>query len=402
MQGLGCTSVTEPASPQTASIICFALQGCLVSCHERQYTESSCAQAQHTLQQGMANTGGQVANATLSSVLRNAAAPCVHCRNAGDSRVQAITVAEDVSGMPALGAPVAQGGVGFDYRLGMGLPDTWTKLVKDVRDEDWQMGDIVAALCNRRYSERTVAYVESHDQCLVGDQTLGETPCREQSMPHEGWKQIEHSRLWQPSRACTSFMAAHQVTSFDVPRSCRSAYRIACMLLLQTFSAMPFGGGRQSPVLGLELHASGEVMRLQQRSLTSFLPSLEADWTGDVHGDVRARGALPRRRAGLRAAQDGAPGHDGAGRRGLAQLHGQRVRAPRVARLPAGGQQLEPPLLPAAVEPGGRGAPPVRRPLADTPALCANAVFAAKAPGSDPGRAGDAQEAWPAETASFF
>ena len=86
-------------------------------------------------------------------------------------------MAEDVSGMPALGAPVAQGGVGFDYRLGMGLPDTWTKLVKDVRDEDWQMGDIVAALCNRRYSERTVAYVESHDQCLVGDQTLGERPC---------------------------------------------------------------------------------------------------------------------------------------------------------------------------------------------------------------------------------
>lgn len=87
--------------------------------------------------------------------------------------MQAITVAEDVSGMPGLGIPVEHGGVGFDYRLGMGLPDLWAQLIKDVRDENWSMSDIVASLCNRRYSERTISYVESHDQCLVGDQTLG-------------------------------------------------------------------------------------------------------------------------------------------------------------------------------------------------------------------------------------
>lgn len=75
--------------------------------------------------------------------------------------------------MPTLGLPTEVGGVGFDYRLGMGLPDAWGKLIKEVRDEHWRMNDIVASLCNRRYTEATVAYVESHDQCLVGDQTLG-------------------------------------------------------------------------------------------------------------------------------------------------------------------------------------------------------------------------------------
>jgi 1,4-alpha-glucan branching enzyme len=68
----------------------------------------------------------------------------------------AITVAEDVSGMPTLGRPVEEGGVGFDYRLGMGQPDNWIKLLKHVRDEHWRPGQLVEALCNRRYSEKTV------------------------------------------------------------------------------------------------------------------------------------------------------------------------------------------------------------------------------------------------------
>lgn len=76
--------------------------------------------------------------------------------------------------MPTLCRPVAEGGVGFDYRLGMGTPDLWVKLVKEQRDEDWSMSALVSSLCNRRRSERTVGYVESHDQSLVGDQTLGD------------------------------------------------------------------------------------------------------------------------------------------------------------------------------------------------------------------------------------
>ena len=87
---------------------------------------------------------------------------------------QAITVAEDVSGMPALCQPVHLGGTGFDYRLAMGLPDVWVRLLKGVRDEHWSMTELVALLCNRRYGEGTVAYAESHDQSLVGDQGLGE------------------------------------------------------------------------------------------------------------------------------------------------------------------------------------------------------------------------------------
>jgi len=83
-----------------------------------------------------------------------------------------ITIAEDVSGMPALGRPVAEGGVGFDYRLSMAIPDKWIELIKHVTDEDWKMSDIVTALCNRRYSEKCIAYAESHDQALVGDKTL--------------------------------------------------------------------------------------------------------------------------------------------------------------------------------------------------------------------------------------
>eukprot|EP01026_Neomeris_dumetosa_P075613 TRINITY_DN80114_c0_g1_i6.p1 TRINITY_DN80114_c0_g1~~TRINITY_DN80114_c0_g1_i6.p1 ORF type:complete len:484 (-),score=74.47 TRINITY_DN80114_c0_g1_i6:81-1355(-) len=85
---------------------------------------------------------------------------------------QAITIAEDVSGMPALGRSVEEGGLGFDYRLGMAIPDKWIELLKDVRDEDWSMMDIVTTLCNRRYTEATIGYAESHDQALVGDKTV--------------------------------------------------------------------------------------------------------------------------------------------------------------------------------------------------------------------------------------
>ncbi|KAJ2661621.1 alpha-1,4-glucan branching enzyme [Coemansia sp. RSA 1200] len=83
-----------------------------------------------------------------------------------------VTVAEDVSGMPALCRPVSEGGVGFDYRLTMSIPDMWIKLLKEKRDEDWDMSHIAHQLTNRRYQERAITYSESHDQALVGDKTL--------------------------------------------------------------------------------------------------------------------------------------------------------------------------------------------------------------------------------------
>ncbi|NLE66241.1 MAG: 1,4-alpha-glucan-branching enzyme [Lentisphaerae bacterium] len=87
-------------------------------------------------------------------------------------RPGAITVAEDVSGMPGLAAPLEKGGAGFDYRLAMGVPDYWIKLIKHKRDEDWHVGALWHELTNRRHDEKTVSYAESHDQALVGDQTL--------------------------------------------------------------------------------------------------------------------------------------------------------------------------------------------------------------------------------------
>ncbi|KAF4526452.1 hypothetical protein B566_EDAN014064 [Ephemera danica] len=82
------------------------------------------------------------------------------------------TIAEDVSGMPAICRPVDEGGTGFDYRLAMAIPDKWIKLLKEVSDDHWEMGNIVHTLSNRRWMEKTVAYAESHDQALVGDKTI--------------------------------------------------------------------------------------------------------------------------------------------------------------------------------------------------------------------------------------
>uniref|UniRef100_T1JBA1 1,4-alpha-glucan branching enzyme n=1 Tax=Strigamia maritima TaxID=126957 RepID=T1JBA1_STRMM len=82
------------------------------------------------------------------------------------------SIAEDVSGMPGLCRPVSEGGYGFEYRLGMAIPDKWIELLKETKDEDWNIGNLVHTLSNRRYGEKTVAYTESHDQALVGDKTI--------------------------------------------------------------------------------------------------------------------------------------------------------------------------------------------------------------------------------------
>jgi 1,4-alpha-glucan branching enzyme len=85
---------------------------------------------------------------------------------------RAITVAEDVSGFPGLGAPVSDGGLGFDFRLSMGVPDCWFKLAKDIRDDDWSMNWLWHELTNHRAEERAISYVESHDQALVGGKSF--------------------------------------------------------------------------------------------------------------------------------------------------------------------------------------------------------------------------------------
>ena len=84
----------------------------------------------------------------------------------------AITIAEDVSGMPGMTTPVEDGGIGFDFRLGMGLPDFWIKLLKEYKDEQWDIYEMWQVVNDRLPHVKTIAYCESHDQALVGDKTI--------------------------------------------------------------------------------------------------------------------------------------------------------------------------------------------------------------------------------------
>ena len=85
---------------------------------------------------------------------------------------KAITIAEEVSGMPGLAAKFEDGGFGFDYRMAMNIPDFWIKTIKELKDEDWKPSSIFWEVKNRRADEKTISYCESHDQALVGDKTI--------------------------------------------------------------------------------------------------------------------------------------------------------------------------------------------------------------------------------------
>jgi 1,4-alpha-glucan branching enzyme len=85
---------------------------------------------------------------------------------------KAITIAEEVSGMPGLATKVENGGYGFDYRMAMNIPDFWIKTLKEKKDEDWRPSAIWWETTNRRKEEKTISYAESHDQALVGDKTI--------------------------------------------------------------------------------------------------------------------------------------------------------------------------------------------------------------------------------------
>ena len=84
----------------------------------------------------------------------------------------AFTIAEEMSGMPGIAASTKSKGFGFDFRLSMGVPDFWIKLVKDTVDEAWDMGVLMHELTQHRPEEKIISYCESHDQALVGDKTL--------------------------------------------------------------------------------------------------------------------------------------------------------------------------------------------------------------------------------------
>ena len=84
----------------------------------------------------------------------------------------AILIAEDMSAMPGMCLPIEEGGIGFDYRLAMGEPDLWIKLIREQKDEFWNVWHIWHELTSRRPGEKYIGYAESHDQALVGDKTI--------------------------------------------------------------------------------------------------------------------------------------------------------------------------------------------------------------------------------------
>ncbi len=108
--------------------------------------------------------GGQDTDALIYLYLAN---KMIH-----DFKPEALTIAEEMSGMPGIASDTARSGYGFDYRLSMGVPDFWIKLVKDTPDENWDMGHLIHELTQHRPEERIISYCESHDQALVGDKTL--------------------------------------------------------------------------------------------------------------------------------------------------------------------------------------------------------------------------------------
>jgi len=116
---------------------------------------------------------------------------------------RAITIAEEMSGMPGLAAKFKDGGIGFDYRMAMGIPDFWIKTIKEKKDEDWKPTAIFWELTNRRADEKTINYAESHDQALVGDKTII-------------FRLIDDVMYWHMSKGDTNFvvdrgMALHKM-----------------------------------------------------------------------------------------------------------------------------------------------------------------------------------------------
>ena len=116
---------------------------------------------------------------------------------------RAITIAEDTSAMPGLCLPISAGGMGFDYRLAMGTPDMWIKILKERSDDEWDMWDLWLELTGRRPQEPVIGYVESHDQALVGDKTVMFRLC-------------DKEMYWSMDRACPSLiidrgMALHKM-----------------------------------------------------------------------------------------------------------------------------------------------------------------------------------------------
>lgn len=105
---------------------------------------------------------------------------------------EAFTVAEEFSGAPGMSCAPEQGGLGFDRRFAMGIPDYWAKFIRG-EGSGTSMGMLWHEMTNRRWYDKTVSYTECHDQCINGDDAfiwrlIGDDMYEHMSMFSNSWK----------------------------------------------------------------------------------------------------------------------------------------------------------------------------------------------------------------------
>lgn len=130
-------------------------------------------------------------------------------------RPQSLTIAEEFSGMPGMTSPPSEGGLGFDHRFAMGIPDFWGKFIKEGRS----VGMLWYEMTNRRRYERTISYVACHDQCINGKDAMiwrliGDEMYTQMSCLRDSWNTSRGLALYKLMRLVTLATAAHGYLSF--------------------------------------------------------------------------------------------------------------------------------------------------------------------------------------------
>ena len=119
----------------------------------------------------------------------------------------ALSIAEEFSGMPGMTSPPEHGGLGFDYRFAMGVPDYWAKFIKG-QEEGLELGQLWHEMTNHRPYERTINYVECHDQSINGKDAMiwrlmGDEMYTGMALPQQSWNISRGLALYKLMRLIT-------------------------------------------------------------------------------------------------------------------------------------------------------------------------------------------------------
>ena len=192
----------------------------------------------------------------------------------------AVTIAEDMSGMPGMCLPIRYGGIGFDYRLSMGVPDFWIRALKDRSDEDWDMQKMWYELTTRRPEEKNIGYCESHDQALVGDKTLIFRMADREM--YDGMDKAHHSVIIDRA------MALHKMIRFITMALAGEGY----LTSWAEFAIRSGSTSRARKRLGATKCAGASValgQRISQISVAARLRPRDAEVRAQVPGALEAR-----------------------------------------------------------------------------------------------------------------